>query len=209
MDVLLCLERCVGCERLFLICRPCYFGQTYCEDACREPARKAQARAARSTYQRSARGRRVRSDRRRELRRRAASIRLVMDQGTENVAPASSVCLPQGPLAPMSGVLEVDGRSRNDDSPQCGPKDEATFKNDRGEAPRRRGGGDDEDSPFSAATPSAAELARGPRVFSVATHQGQCCDVCHQPGIVVSSWPSRRALPARRRGPRHDRAAPS
>jgi hypothetical protein len=40
-----------------------------------------------------------------------------MDQGSEILAPSSSVCLPQGPSTPMSGELEADGRNHDDDVP--------------------------------------------------------------------------------------------
>src|SRR5512147_2313496 len=43
--LLLRLERCVGCTRLFPICRCYYRGYTYYSDGCREPARAAQVRA--------------------------------------------------------------------------------------------------------------------------------------------------------------------
>jgi hypothetical protein len=113
--LLLVVERCGGCGGMFPICRCCYHGQTYCGKSCRVPARATQARAARSKYQLSLHGRRVRSERRRERRDGAASITNVMDQGPEEVAPTSSVCLPQGPHAPMTGVVETEGRSQDDD----------------------------------------------------------------------------------------------
>ena len=182
MDELLCLERCGACLGVFPICRPCFHGQTYCGDACRLPARKAQARLARATYQRSSRGRRVRSDRRRELRRRAASIIFVMDQGTELVALSTSVCLPQGPLAPMSGVLEVAGRSPDDETPLCIA---AAFTFDEDPVDARRG-------------------VRRDR--TLVPDLGPRCAVCHRRGSVVSAWPTRRSLPEHRRDPRPGRS---
>lgn len=109
--LLLRLERCLGCQGLFPICRCCYHGQTYCSDDCRGPARAAQSRAARATYQASPGGREDHRDRNRELRKRAAPITSVMDQGSEILAPSSSVCLPQGPSSLMSSELEVEGRN--------------------------------------------------------------------------------------------------
>ena len=38
-----------------------------------------------------------------------------MDQGAELLAPTSSVCLPQGPHTPMTGVVEAEGRSQDDE----------------------------------------------------------------------------------------------
>ena len=116
-DLLLLVERCVDCEHLFWICRRCYRGQTYCGDRCRGPARAEQAKTARAKHQKSPRGRRAHSIHNRDLRRRkrAALIIFEMDQGSELLAPTSSVCLPQGSLAPMDGVPAAEGRSSDDD----------------------------------------------------------------------------------------------
>lgn len=179
MDELLCLERCGACAGLFSICRPCFHGQTYCGDGCRLPARKAQARVARATYQRSFRGRLVRSARRRALRKRAGAINLGMDQGTEIVAPASSVCLPQGPPAPMSGVREADGRSLDDGPPFPLHDLSGDFTADT-----------EKDAPCGVRPARPPALVSGPR-----------CAVCHCRGRVVSAWPARRPRPAHRRGP--------
>ena len=107
--LLLRLERCVGCQSLFLICRSCYHGHTYCSDDCRNPARASQLREIRAAHQASPGGRKDHRDRNRELRKRdrelrkrAASITSVMDQGSEILALSSSVCLPQGPSSLMS-----------------------------------------------------------------------------------------------------------
>src|SRR5438552_16948976 len=97
--LLLRLERCLGCQGLFPICRACYRSQTYCGDDCRKPARVAQIRAARATYQAAPGGREDHRDRNRELRKRAAPITSVMDHGSEILAPSSSVCLPQSPTS--------------------------------------------------------------------------------------------------------------
>lgn len=132
--LLLRLERCVGCMCVFPICRCCYRGQTYCSDDCRGPARIAQTRTARATYQASTEGRDDHRDRNRELRRRAASVASVMDQGSEIVARSSSVCLPQGPCAPMSGVAEVEGRGDDDADPTDGvSEDQSPRDEDPGE----------------------------------------------------------------------------
>lgn len=187
MDELLCLERCAACASLFSICRPCFHGQIYCGDRCRLPARKAQARAARAMYQRSSRGRLVRSARRRELRTRAGAINLGMDQGTEIVAPTSSVCLPQGPPTPMSGIREVGGRSLDDDPlpPRYDVSGEFTADTD-------------EDAPREARPERPTTLvASGPR-----------CAVCRCRGRVVSAWPARRPRPTHRRGPPRRRGGP-
>src|SRR5512143_308868 len=133
--LLLRLERCGGCLSLFPICRCCYRGQTYCSDDCRKPARKAQIRTAHATHQASPDGRDDHRDRNRELRKRAAPVTSVMDQGSEILAPSSSVCLPQGPIAPISGVAEVEGRSHDDADPtDCSSEDEPSLD----EEPRSR-----------------------------------------------------------------------
>jgi len=114
---LLVLERCLGCQALFLICRSCYHGQVYCGDACRKRARAAQVIMARAKHQATPHGRDDHRDRNRALRGRSAPITSVMDQGSEILAPSSSVCLPQGPSAPMSGAVEVERRNDDDADP--------------------------------------------------------------------------------------------
>lgn len=120
--LLLRLERCVGCQSLFLICRSCYHGHTYCSDDCRKLARASQLREIRAAHQASPGGRKDHRDRNRalrkrdrELRKRAASLTSVMDQGSEILAPSSSVCLPQGPTSLIPSELEVEGRNHDDD----------------------------------------------------------------------------------------------
>jgi hypothetical protein len=48
--LLLRLERCVRCRRLFVMCRRCYHGQTYCSDDCRKPARASQLSTLRAKH---------------------------------------------------------------------------------------------------------------------------------------------------------------
>jgi hypothetical protein len=162
--LLLRLERCLRCHGIFPICRCCYRGQAYCDDACRAAARAAQCRAVRATYQASSDGRADHRDRNRELRKRAAPVGSVMDQGSKILAPSSSVCLPQGPSAPMSGGAEVSGRSHDDANPTdriSQVERERRCDEDPGESGQRRGveggvtGGDD------AASTGAADTARG------------------------------------------------
>jgi hypothetical protein len=125
--LLLRLERCLRCQGVFPICRSCYHGQAYCSDDCRKSARASQLRALRAAYQASPGGREDHRDRNRELRKRdrelrkrAASITSVMDQGSEILAPSSSVCLPQGPPSLMSSEVEVEGRNHGDDDSTLG-----------------------------------------------------------------------------------------
>src|ERR1700704_6194819 len=72
---LLRLERCLGCQSLFLICRCCYHGHTYCSDDCRKPARTLQLRGIRAAHQASPGGRKDHRDRNRELRKRDRELR--------------------------------------------------------------------------------------------------------------------------------------
>src|ERR1700733_2621235 len=193
--LLLRLERCVGCQALFPICRCCYHGQTYCSDDCRKPARIAQARAARATHQASAGGREDHRDRNRELRKRAAPTTSVMDQGSEILAPSSSVCLPQGPSSPMSGELEVEGQSRDDDDTTDGvPEDEPTRDESSGEAGRRRGVEGGLADAEAAPSPGVADAPRGDG--PLVSDAGARCAVCDRRGVVVAAWASRRPVPA-------------
>src|SRR3954469_21954157 len=213
--LLLRLERCLRCQGVFPICRSCYHGQAYCSDDCRKPARTSQLRALRAAYQASPGGREDHRDRNRELRKRdrelrkrAASITSVMDQGSEILAPSSSVCLPQGPTSLMSSELEVEGRNHDDDDSTDSVSDnEPTLDEGSGEAGRRRGveGGlaDAED----ATPPSVADAPRGDG--TLVPGSGARCAVCHRGGVVVSAWPSRRPVPERRYGALHGRASPA
>lgn len=207
--LLLVLERCGGCDGLFSICRPCYHGQTYCDKSCRVPARAAQTRAARATYQRSAHGRRARRDRNRRLRRRAVPITFVMDQGAELLAPTSSVCLPQGPHAPMSGGVEIEGRSQDDDIPTEGDFENGSTCDESAGATRRRRcvEGGLAGTLFAATPTSVADAARSDG--ALAPDAGPRCAVCLRGGVVVSTWPSRRHVAQRRHGALHGRATPS
>jgi len=167
--LLLRLERCLRCQGVFPICRSCYHGQAYCSDDCRKSARASQLRALRAAYQASPGGREDHRDRNRELRKRdrelrkrAASITSVMDQGSEILAPSSSVCLPQGPSSPMSGELEVEGRNHDDDDTTDGvSEDEPTLDEDPGEAGRRRGVEGGLAAHRDATSPGVADVPRG------------------------------------------------
>lgn len=208
--VLLCLERCGFCVRLFPICRPCFRGQVYCAATCRSPARAAQAREARATHQRSAGGREDHRDRNRELRlrKRTALTASVMDHGSKEVAPVGRVCAPERPHAPMDGEREVEGRSaddvRTDDDPEnAGILDERVF------APRQRrdveGG--------VAATILAAATVRVAAARAGAPGPARCA-ACDRVGVVVSTWGRSVAArgehgPRRRRGARPPRSPPA
>jgi hypothetical protein len=55
---------------MFFICRSCYRGQRYCNDACRKKARREQLRQANRRYQRSSEARLDHRDRQRDYRQR-------------------------------------------------------------------------------------------------------------------------------------------
>jgi hypothetical protein len=109
-------ERCRGCATLFMICRRCYRGQTYCGTRCRVRERAMQRRAARARHQTSIEGRADHRDRNRQcrLRKRSATTTSVMDQGSTKGAPCSKVSLPTSPIASMSNVIAADGRSTHE-----------------------------------------------------------------------------------------------
>jgi hypothetical protein len=110
------MERCGNCLALFMICRPCYRGQTYCGAACRERVRTLQSRAARARHQESPLGRADHRDRNRQcrLRKRSAAMTSVMDQGSKNVAHPGNVRMPENPPASIPDAHEVDGRSSHE-----------------------------------------------------------------------------------------------
>jgi len=94
--LLLRLERCVRCQRLFVMCRRCYHGQTYCNNGCRKPARALQLSTLRAKHQASPGGREDHRDRNRELRKRDRELRKraassVMDQ-VPKYWPHRAVC---------------------------------------------------------------------------------------------------------------------
>jgi hypothetical protein len=140
----LCFERCSGCAGLFAMCRSCFRGHGYCNDACRVPARATQKRIARALHQQSPEGRADHAERNRELRLRKRAAASVMDQGSEKLGSASSVCRPQGSISPMDGDEHL-GRSPDDDSTDCDPEDLPALDADAGESsrPRRAQGGAD------------------------------------------------------------------
>ena len=172
-QLLLRLERCGHCARLFPICRCCYRGQAYCSKPCREAARVAQVRAARAAHRRSAAGRADHRDHNRalRLRKRAGGTTPVSDQGSEEVAQAGSVCPPQVPRPSMSDAPAARGRS---------PDVAATLALLFTKPPLP--------VDLADAVPASTPVAR--------------CVVCARTGVVVSRWPSRRRARHRRDGPR-------
>jgi hypothetical protein len=79
---------------MFFICRPCYRGQAYCSDQCREKSRREQLRKANRRYQEDPEVREDHRERMREYRRRARESR-VIDQSSVIECGSGSIC---GPL---------------------------------------------------------------------------------------------------------------
>src|SRR3954471_20880720 len=191
---LLCLERCGFCSSLFALCRPCFRGQGYCDDACRSPARAAQKQQARARHQASPLGRKDHRDRNRDwrLRKRAATEAGVMDQGSEKLATPGSVWPPVDAISPMDGVLIIGEKPHADASTIRDPEDESALDESPGEPGRRRGAqGGAADSVDTAAHPSTAAPAGV--AGALAPGAGARCAVCGRAGRVVSAWPPRWA----------------
>lgn len=78
-----------ACGALFFICRPCYRGQRYCSEACRQVSRQQQRRAANRRHQQTPEGRLDHIDRQREYRRRRSAR--VTDQGSAAGSSCGSI----------------------------------------------------------------------------------------------------------------------
>ena len=73
--------RSVECGEMFFICRPCYRGQAYCSDECRQKMRRQQRQKANRRYQQDPEVRRDHRDCQRERRKRLIESR-VLDQSS-------------------------------------------------------------------------------------------------------------------------------
>ena len=89
-----------ACGALFFICRPCYRGQRYCSEPCREITRREQRRAANRRHQQSPEGRLDHADHQRAYRHRQA--RRVTDQGGATEPPSGNIP-PREPNEPRPG----------------------------------------------------------------------------------------------------------
>lgn len=78
-----------GCGEVFYICRSCDRGHRYCNDSCREKARRLQRRQANRKHQQSLEGRLDHRDRQR--RWRELQLRRVTDQGREPVEVSATI----------------------------------------------------------------------------------------------------------------------
>ncbi len=86
--------RAAGCGVMFFICRPCYRGQAYCSDECRQRVRQQQRQKANRRYQQDPEVRRDHRDRMREYRKQVRENR-VTDQSSINDCGSGSI---SGPL---------------------------------------------------------------------------------------------------------------
>lgn len=78
---------CGWCNELAVVCRSCDYGQRYCGDACREPARHESVKRANQQYSRSRKGRMKTAERKRAFRMRA---KLSDQKGTDH--PVTQGC---------------------------------------------------------------------------------------------------------------------
>lgn len=100
-----CLAR--DCGALFYICRPCYRGQRYCSQACRQVSRREQRRAANRRHQQSPEGRLDHRDRQRAYRLARVRVR-VTDQGSALESASGSIAQ-RDPIGPEPGRRESRG----------------------------------------------------------------------------------------------------
>jgi hypothetical protein len=73
--------RALGCGLMFFICRPCYRGQAYCGEECRQKSRREQRRKANRRYWQDPEIRQDHRERMREHRQRRRESR-VIDQSS-------------------------------------------------------------------------------------------------------------------------------
>ncbi len=92
------------CGALFHICRPCYRGQRYCSDPCRQVSRREQRRAANRRHQQSPEGRLDHRDRQRAYRQLRLAGR-VTDQGSAPGSASGSMAQ-RDPIGPGPGRHE-------------------------------------------------------------------------------------------------------
>lgn len=85
--------RAAGCGVMFFVCRPCYRGQAYCSEKCRQQSRRQQRQKANRRYQQDPDVQRDHRDRMREYRRQLREIR-VTDQSSIIDCGSGSICEP-------------------------------------------------------------------------------------------------------------------
>lgn len=105
---------CACCAKVFVLCRSCYRGQVYCDDACRKNGTRRRQRLARSRHQRTPEGRRDHRDRMRALRsRRRSPVTDGASQPPVDCAGQGAAVAPVavGPAVPPPLCCAVCGRT--------------------------------------------------------------------------------------------------
>jgi hypothetical protein len=97
--------RAVGCGVMFFVCRPCYRGQAYCSEECRQGCRRQQRQKANRRYQQDPEVRRDHRDRMREYRKQLREVR-VTDQSSMIDCGSGSICEPLVKAVPETPPAE-------------------------------------------------------------------------------------------------------
>ena len=105
---------CGWCRARFFVCRPCYHGQGYCGDLCREKSRKEILAKAEQTYRKKPEVRASRAERARfrRARRREEAAR-VAHLGSTLATGAADLPTPTGPVSPIPGEPATGGGSES------------------------------------------------------------------------------------------------
>lgn len=96
--------RAADCGVMFFICRPCYRGQAYCSEECRQQRRQEQRQKANRRYQQDPEVRRDHRDRMREYRKQLREIRVtdqssIIDCGSGSISGSLVKAEPEMPAA--------------------------------------------------------------------------------------------------------------
>src|SRR3954463_14906120 len=111
MDALVVFRlSCSGCRRGFVVCRPDYRGQGYCNDGCRELEQAALRRRTNARHQRSSEGRQDHvAHQRTSVARKRAECEAMTDGGREKVAPRAEWSAPDDPIPLAASATAADG----------------------------------------------------------------------------------------------------
>src|ERR1041385_7356297 len=108
--------RCGYCRRRFIVCRPDYRGQGYCNVTCGDLEQAAKHRLTNAKHQRSEQGRQDHVDHQRALvARKQAEVQAMTDVGRQEVAPRAECSTPDGSPMLMTSTPEADGKVDADD----------------------------------------------------------------------------------------------
>jgi hypothetical protein len=107
---------CGGCRKGFVVCRPDYRGQGYCNDACRELEQAALRRLRNARHQRSDEGRQDHAAHQRTaMARKHAEDEAMTDAGRQKVAPRAEWSAPDDPIPLAESATEAGGTTDADD----------------------------------------------------------------------------------------------